>query len=345
MTAGTYGRYGISTVVKNLAIQLVKSGNDVTIGAFRFSEQTPDCVHCEKLLFHLDWVSLDRKYDVVHSHQPSTNFLAALSKVPFVYEYYGSPHNLLNLNRISMEISLRLVQRLKKKIVAISQAAADDLVLRLKDIDVEVVPLGVDNKRFNYVREERYRKGTPQLLFVGHLRLHKRVDELISAMKGIISIYPYAYLQIIGSGAELGSLRNHVARLGLTKNVGFLGWVPEDELPFYYSSCDVYVTASGWEMFGLPLLEAMACGKPVVASSIPAHRELICKSKAGVLYKMGDTKDLTKKLCKAYEEGENYARHGLLFSKKNDWSVVADQVLRIYAQILNKRVLRPKEEH
>ena len=335
MTAGTYGRYGISTVIKNLAVRLVKLGNDVTIGAFSFSEKPPDDVQSEKLSSPMNWTRLNQKYDIIHSHQPVTNFLVMFSKIPFLYEYYGSPHSLFNPSRVAMELSLKLIKTFKKKIVAISHAAAHDLMPQFKQSDVDVVPLGVDLERFNHTCDKRHHHGTPHLLFAGHLHPHKRVNDLISAMKELVVIYPEAYLQIVGSGAELPNLQSQVARLGLTRNVGFSGWVTDDELPFYYSSCDIYVSASEWEMFGLPLLEAMACGKPVVASCIPAHRELIHRSNAGILYNIGDTRDLVKKICKAYEEKDSYKHRGLLFAKMNDWSVVTNQVLKIYVQMLN----------
>ena len=336
MASIKYGRYGISTVIKNLATQLINSGNSVSIGAFSFSEKAPEGVQCEDFSFFTNWMALSRKYDVVHSHTPATNFLVAFSSNRFIYEYYGSPYNFMNVNRMNLEISLGMMRVFNKKVLAISEVAADDLLRRYSGFDVGVVPLGVDTEQFTPECDGICRKGEPQLLFTGRVHPHKRIHELISAMRELVSIYPDAYLEIIGSGPELANLKCQVAKLGLSKHVGFSGWVAEDELPVHFSSCDVYVTASRWEMFGLPLLEAMACGKPVVASCIPAHRELIQKSNAGALYNLGDEKDLVNKICDIYENRECYKHHALLFAKKNNWSVVADRVMTIYLELLEE---------
>lgn len=338
MTTGTYGRYGISTVITNLVIQLVKLGNNVTVAAFHFSKFPPDGIRWKRLTRPLNLINLHKKFDVIHNHQPSTNFILALSQIPFIYEHHGhgwSPNtNRLSLGYISRELSLRLVQRFKPKIIAVSQTAANELLCRIKDLDVEIVPLGVDNERFNLLKDERYRRGKPQLLFAGHLHHYKRVDELISAMKEIILLYPDAHLQIVGSGSQLRSLMNQVDHLRLNNHIGFSGWVSEYELPFYFSSCDIYVTASRYETFGLPLIEAMACGKLVVASSIPPHVELLTKSKAGTTYSKGDIEDLCNKIVKTYEEKDKLRSNALHFAKEHDWSVVADRVLRIYDKII-----------
>lgn len=332
MAAGKYGRYGISTVIGNLSIQLQRLGHDVTIGAFSFSEKPPAGVNFEKL-FSPTLMTLNRQYDVIHSHQPSTNFLAAIVKTPFIYEYHGCPYGFLNFSRLNTEFSLRFIRFLKKKVIAISQTAADELIA-FKDLDVEIVPHGVDNQRF-FGAKGVYRKGKPHLLFVGHLHPHKRVDELISSMTELVTIYPDAYLQIIGSGGEIGNLKAQVSRLSLTRHVGFLEWVPEAELPAYYASCDVYVSASRWEMFGLPSLEAMACCKPVVVSFIPAHWELIQKSNAGLLYTAGDTNDLVRKISEVYNRKKYFGQNALQFAEKNDWSVVANHIVTIYSHMLN----------
>ena len=73
----------------------------------------------------------------------------------------------------------------------------------------------------------------------------------------------------------------------------FTNRVEDRELPLYYAACDVYATCSLWEGFNLPLVEAQACGKPVVAFDIGPHREVV---KNGILVKKGDVKEFSEKL-------------------------------------------------
>jgi 1,2-diacylglycerol 3-alpha-glucosyltransferase len=197
-----------------------------------------------------------------------------------------------------------------------------------------VIYNGVDTERFRLGLDERFRKGTPQFLFVGNLYSHKKVEELILGFKELVKAYPKAHLQVVGDGHMYERLKRFVAKLKLEDHVELVGRVRDCELPYYYASCDVYVTASRWELFGLPLLEAMACGKPVVASSIPPHVELLTKSKAGTTYTEGDIDDLCKKMRKIYEESDRYRSNALHFAKEHDWSLVADRVLKIYTKLV-----------
>jgi len=77
----------------------------------------------------------------------------------------------------------------------------------------------------------------------------------------------------------------------------------------------------------------MACGKPVVASSIPPHVELLTKSKAGITYSKGGIADLCKKIVKTYEETDKHRNNALHFAKEHNWSRVADRIFKIYSQL------------
>jgi phosphatidylinositol alpha-mannosyltransferase len=78
----------------------------------------------------------------------------------------------------------------------------------------------------------------------------------------------------------------------------------------------------------------MACGKPVVASSIPPHVELLTESKAGEIYAEGDIAALCRSMTKTCEERENYRDNAIHFATEHDWSAVADGVLKIYDSLL-----------
>jgi glycosyltransferase involved in cell wall biosynthesis len=142
-------------------------------------------------------------------------------------------------------------------------------------------------------------------------------------------------LQIVGYGQLYEVLERLIKKLNLVNNVELVGRVSETELPYFYGSCDAYVTASRWELFGLPLLEAMACGKPVVASSIPPHVELLTNSKAGIIYAEGDVKALCENMIKTYEVSKSYTDKAFCFAKKYYWPAVAKKVSNVYANLVH----------
>jgi len=198
---------------------------------------------------------------------------------------------------------------------------------------IHVIYNGVPTSLFKLGFEEKFRKGEPQFLFVGNLYEHKNVEELIVAMKELVKVYPRAYLQIVGYGRMYEALKRSITELKLEDHVELVGRVSGAELPYRYASCDVYVTASQYEVFTLPPLEAMACGKPVVASSIPPHVELLVKSNAGAIYVAGNIEDLCKKMIETYKESESYRANAVHFAKEHDWFFVANKVLTLYNKI------------
>ena len=338
MMAGLYALGGASIVIENLADHLCKRGVEVTIGALTFKRIPPNGAYNVRTLPVYNALKLKRfldDFDVVHSHHALTNYLALISRKPFVYHYHGAPNfGRGNLFRFSMLLSVKLMNHAFDAVITVSESGATELKRYFSLNNVHVIYNGVNTNHFKKGYEERFRKGTPQFLFVGNLYEHKRVDEIIFALKKMIMLYPKACLQIVGEGNSFESLKNLVAKLKMQDHVTLTGYVPPYELPHYYSSCDVYVTSSRCEQFPLPLIEAWACGKPVVASSIPPHVEMITKSKAGTTYTEGDIENLCKMMIKTYEESGRYRGHALHFAKEHDWSVVANQVLKIYDQIL-----------
>ena len=103
-------------------------------------------------------------------------------------------------------------------------------------------------------------------------------------------------------GSEKKRALNHlIRRTDLSRWVSVLGFVQKRDLPLYYNARDVFVSASYWEGFGLPLLEAMACGKPVVARASSAMLELITESKAGLAFGDGNL-SLANALLRVIEE-------------------------------------------
>ena len=338
MATGIYGLAGSSIVVENLANQLGKKGVDVTIGAARFKRTPPLGAYDVSAIPISNFPKLLRfleSFDIIHCHHPVLNYADLISHVPFIYHYHGAPNSGKgNLFRFSLVASIRLTNHRFAVAIAISQDGSSYLKRYVEGKKVHVIRNGVDTNLFKPSLETLYRKGVPQFLFVGNLYNYKKVDELILAMKKLISQYPKAHLQIIGEGESMTKLKRLVYQLNITDNVSFRGIVPNNELAPYYASCDVYVTASRCEQFPLPLLEAWACGKPVVASSIRAHQELLSASNAGKLYEAGDIRSLCANLSYVYEHKHEFKNYALQFAKQHDWSIVADRIATIYNNLI-----------
>lgn len=166
---------------------------------------------------------------------------------------------------------------------------------------IRVLPLAVALDQFkpgpkDAALLERYNLyGKRTVLFVGRMAGNKRIDLLVEALSQVRLRVPDAILMLVGDDQGNPAIQESVSRararageLGIAEHVIFTGVV--DELPAYYRLADVYVTASLHEGFGVPLIEAMASGVPVVASRVTAHPEVV--GEAGLLTEPGDASDL-----------------------------------------------------
>ncbi len=170
-------------------------------------------------------------------------------------------------------------------VLADSYATKDDLVARYHTPPEKITVLwgGVD-QRFRHVSDAhqlaavraRYGLGNwPFLLTVGTVQPRKNYVRLCEAVSRIIPAYPDIHLVIAGGKGWLDDpIYSTVARLGLEERIHFIGFVDDDDLPALYSMAEVVPYVSLYEGFGFPVLEAMACGTPVVASNTSSIPEV-----------------------------------------------------------------------
>jgi phosphatidylinositol alpha-mannosyltransferase len=130
-----------------------------------------------------------------------------------------------------------------------------------------------------------------------------------------------------------------VEKMELTDTVVFVGFVPSDELPSYYRSADIFCApATGGESFGIVLLEAMACGKPVVATSIQGYASVLNNGEEGLLVPPQDKDSLAKALLTLLHDKSlrlQMGSKGIVEAEKYSWPNVARQVMDYYNSLLS----------
>ena len=158
-------------------------------------------------------------------------------------------------------------------------------------VDSEVKYVRVDEKSYHKnlgsekiadVIRRHYMK-RPVILYVGRLSPHKGVHLLLKAFKIVREELPNATLVIVGKetfGRYVKKLKQNAP-----EGVVFAGFVSDEELPYYFGACDVYATATLWEGFDIPAVQAQMCGKKVVAFNVGSHPEVV---KNGILVREGD---------------------------------------------------------
>jgi glycosyltransferase involved in cell wall biosynthesis len=326
------GTDGHSTSMNNVAYALSARGIDVQLGAFHFVRNPPSEIRKLELSYSKDvlgFSKLSSNFDIIHNFQGLTNYLAYFSKKPFVFHYMGASTSLQIINlRLSSIFSKNCISRC----LVSSEVSANDLY-SITGLEAKIIPLVVDPQFFVPVKNLSQKKGDPQILTVTRMMDYKRNEELVYAFSKLLKIYQNAYLQIIGHGPKFNELRELISKLGILERVDLLGLVPHSNITPIYASCDVYVSTSGLEAFPIPFLEAMALGKPVVASDLPVHKEIITESRGGEFYSSGNSEDLVNKIILVYDNRNEYAEKARTYAKKRTIDNLADVLIPIYQEL------------
>ena len=234
-------------------------------------------------------------FDVIDAHYyypdgVAAAWLARHFKKPLAITARGTDLNLITQYALPRRMMLWAAQQAQASI-GVCKALVD--VLRGWHVDphkLHVMRNGVDLQRFTRVAapELRARVGLqpgqgPLLLSVGHLIERKGHHLVIEALVALLPQHPDARAVIVGEGVERARLEALARQLGVADRVTLTGSLPQTELPRWYSAADVLILASSREGWANVLLEAMACGTPVVATSIWGTPEVVASPAAGVL--------------------------------------------------------------
>lgn len=228
-------------------------------------------------------------FDVIDAHYfyPDGVAAALLGKYfdkPVIVSALGTDINLIPKFRLPREM-IKWAGKRTSAMITVCDALKHEMVNMGMEGE-KIFPLrnGVDLEFFHQVDRDRARSELGiegfTLLSVGHLDPRKGHDRTISALRHL----PDLKLIIVGGGADLSKLQKLAADEGVSDRVRFVPPVPQAQLRIYFSACDALVLASSREGWANVLLEAMACGTPVVASNVWGTPEVVQSPEAGVLF-------------------------------------------------------------
>jgi len=256
------------------------------------------------------------KIDIVHIMIPTpsvSSYIRAAKKsgIPIVIHSHMQPENILLYlpkilqNRVTNSIFYRYLVWVYKRgdIIICPSKFAERLLKKYgSDLKTCVISNGVDLSKFKkrgenvFIKKHHINPNEKRVLFVGRLDPEKKIDTLIKSMKIIVKRNKNVHLDIVGSGILYKNLNDLVCKLELEKNVTFYGKISEDELVGAYNAANIFVLPSVAELEGMVVLEAMACGKPIIVSDSKNSASADFVNKNGYLFKSGDEKDLSEKI-------------------------------------------------
>jgi glycosyltransferase involved in cell wall biosynthesis len=209
---------------------------------------------------------------------------------------------------------------------------------------IRLAPNGVDTDKFKPqpVNAELKRglgvDGKPCVLFVGNLVPRKGLPFLVEAARKVTRQVKDAQFLIVGDGPQKSMLTTQIQNHYLTGHFHFLDNIPDAQLPAIYNSADLFVLPSIQEGQGIVLLEAQACGKPVVAFDVGGVNETVQDGKTGFLVERGNVDEFANALVKLLTDrtlGEKMGLTGRGFMEKNfTWELCAQRMLSVYREAL-----------
>jgi len=370
LTPTFYTFYGLDTVAWRQADALAQQGHKVTIFAFRGNMEPPKIVTLELLgmpqsflaqrIFYLTFplnlvkaikcVPRLKDFDIVYSHNYPMNWLAYLAKrfygIKYIYYHHLNPSEGYSsfIERAYSKIRLVLERwTIKKADGAISVSRYAQVHLKnLTSLDSKVVYNSIDLERFqkgidgSKIRAKYNLGNDPVVLCVGRICSPKGFHLLVEALSLVKHSIPNAKLLIVGK-LEHPAYANRI-RQASGDSVIVVGEILNEEIPYYYATCDIYASAALWESFNLPVAEAEACGKPVVAFNIGAHPEIVKDGETGFLVPARDVNALAEAIVKLLKDdklrqemGENAYR---MVREKFSWDEFAQRTLEVYEEAI-----------
>jgi phosphatidylinositol alpha-mannosyltransferase len=287
----------------------------------------------------------EEKFDVIHLHEPLMPSLcfhvlrcSRTVNVGTFHAFDGRGYSFSKpLNPLILKV---LVSKLDGRI-AVSKPAMD-FVSKHFPGNYEIIPNGVDTGHFSpdVAPIDEFCDGKLNILFVGRLEKRKGADYLLEAYQRIKRHIPNSRLIIVGPGTRLRhKYEKQVKQSGL-EDVVFAGYANYGELPRYYKTADIFCApATGWESFGIVLLEAMAVGRPVVASNIEGYATLITHGVEGLLVPPKDEDSLAQALISLMTDEslrQQMGARGRVKAKGYDWKYIAQKVLNYYITVLSE---------
>ncbi|ACJ17349.1 phosphatidylinositol glycantransferase-class A [Thermococcus onnurineus NA1] len=353
---------GIGYYTYNLSKKLIERGHEVTVitrGSPRniehfyfdgievykpqFFPVYPLHVHIHKLFIERFFRKLGKDFDVIHIHSPLSPFIKhPLNDIPIVSTVHTSliedikhyqVHDLnamgqkLTTYAVGYPLTMELLES-SDVVTTVSSAVAREIQEYYGRTPL-ILGNGVDEGKFYPAdsREGGY------LLYVGRLDYRKGVIDLIKAAQILKENTTTTKILIVGKGPLYNEIKAMITRDNLD-NVELLGHVPWEQLLWLYRNAEVFIFPSHYEGLPTVVLEAMASGLPVVASDIPAHRDVIINGHNGLLSKRGSPESIAENVLTLLENEKLQRKLGRnarkTIERKFTWGKIGRKFERIY---------------
>jgi glycosyltransferase involved in cell wall biosynthesis len=284
-----------------------------------------------------------RRLDVLHGLAYAVPLAAPCPTVVTVHDlsFVRFPELFRAPNRLYLTASTRAAVRRSRRVIAVSESTKRELVelLGVPPDKITAIPNGVEPSfapaEPAAVEAFRRAKGLPErfLLHLGTLEPRKNLPALVRAYARLRRDHgvPHALMLAGGKGWHYDAVFAEIERLGLGSHVFLPGYVPFAEQPLWYSAAEVFVYPALYEGFGMPPLEAMACGVPVITSNTSSLPEAV--GDAGLQVDPHDEAALAEAMWRVIDDADlrsSMRAAGLARARQFDWVDIARRTVEVY---------------
>ncbi len=362
-SGASYRRAGIHGYIYHLLERLPDADPDLRYTVFVGEGRPPQherlAVHISRWRTGIPWrrvlweqVALPRLLacmgvDLLHAMAFVSPLLSGRPSVVTVYDLSFSryPELFRPANRLYLRLFTRLSCKRAGAVVAISESTARDVetLLGIPRGKIIVATPGLD-RRFRPLPQDavetfRAEKGLPErfIMYLGTLEPRKNLVTLLKAYALVAGDDVPTLILAGAKGWMYEGVFKAIEKLGLVDRVILPGYIPDEELPFWYNAAEVFVYPSLYEGFGLPLVEAMACGTPVIAADTSSLPEAV--GDAGVLLPPTDIHAWADTISRAVADDAwraEMSRRGIEKALDFSWERTAIQTVRAYHLALER---------
>ena len=356
---------GVEKYVLNLSQELVNRGHSVKVVCAdepKSDLNEIDGINVQRLNYigkisntnitlGLFFTLLKENFDIIHTHFPTpwsadiSMIISFLKRKPLILTYHNdavTAGKLSVLTEIYNRVFLPLLLCRSAKIL-ITQP---EYINRSKYLykyknKIEVIPCGIDS---NIYFQKNINKIPNQIFFLSVLdkyHTYKGLDCLIKAIKIVKTKIPDIRLIVGGSGDLVKNYKFLAKKLELEKNVEFRGFIESDKLVDLYNQSELFVLPSTGiqEGFGIVLLEALACGTPVITTNIVGIAKEIKDNKCGIIIPCNDAEKLAQAIIRIIKninlQKKMIIKGKLLIQDKYDWNKIVKMVENIYLEVIS----------
>ena len=288
-------------------------------------------------------------YDLYHAGAFVAPFILPVPMVVTVYDltFMRYPERLTPARRVYLKTLTALTCKRAKRIIAISESTKQDIVdlLEISADKVDVTPLAYDSNVLkplpkSAIENFKLKQGLPERfwLYLGTIEPRKNLVTLIEAYARLPQSERLPLVLAGGKGWLTEPIFEAIERHNLSDSIHLPGFIPTDDLTLWYNSAELFIFPSIFEGFGLPVLEAMACGTPIMTTNVSSLPEVA--QDAGMSLAPDDITAWVEALQKAYHDRdwrEQASQRGIEIAQTFTWEETARLTLASYQRALQEK--------